>query len=142
MAAQSKTVKVTGKIVPLQNGTRLRVAPSTYTAVVTSYNAGANVEIEEVLEYLENDPAQPATWKGDKWGKVIKVNGVATPQPSWMAIWYHNDDVCSEYYTVVTDQTDPTDPTDPPAPIFPESFVLTDPSGAKAEYEFVRIIEE
>ncbi len=31
--------------------------------------------------------------------------------------------------------------TPPPAPMFPESFVLTDPSGAKAEYVFVRIVE-
>ena len=32
--------------------------------------------------------------------------------------------------------------TPPPAPMFPESFVLTDPSGAKAEYVFVRVITE
>jgi len=139
MAAASKTIKVTGKIVPLQNGTRLRTAPSTYTAVITSYNTGSNVEIEEVLEYLENDSAQPATWKGDQWGKVIKVDGVATPQPSWMAIRYHGTPVCSEHYTVVTDPTDPTPP--PTGPVFPESFVLTDPSGAQGLYEFVRIIE-
>jgi hypothetical protein len=31
--------------------------------------------------------------------------------------------------------------TPPPAPMFPESFVLTDPSGEKAEYVFVRIVE-
>ena len=31
--------------------------------------------------------------------------------------------------------------TPPPAPMFPESFVLSDPSGAKAEYVFVRIVE-
>jgi hypothetical protein len=29
----------------------------------------------------------------------------------------------------------------PPTPTFPESFILTDPSGAKAEYVFVRVIE-
>ena len=137
--AASKTIKVIGKIIPIQNGTRLRTAPSTYTAVITSYNIGANVEIEEILEYLENDTVQPAIWKGDRWGKVIKVNGVATPQPSWMAIHYHGTPVCSENYTVVTD---PTDPPVPGTPVFPESFVLTDPSGAKAEYVFVRIVEE
>jgi len=31
--------------------------------------------------------------------------------------------------------------TTPPAPMFPESFVLTAPSGEKAEYVFVRVIE-
>jgi hypothetical protein len=38
--------------------------------------------------------------------------------------------------------TEIEEPPPPPAPIFPESFTLTDPSGAKAEYKFVRIIEE
>src|SRR5690554_6847785 len=50
---------------------------------------------------------------------------------------------------IVTNETEPEIPTEPeepttdpdPEPVFPESYILTDPNGKRAEYVFVRIIE-
>ena len=35
---------------------------------------------------------------------------------------------------------DTGDTTPPPAPMFPESFILTDPQGKQARYDFTRIV--
>lgn len=64
---------------------------------------------------------------GDKWLKVI------SPFACYVAV-IHN----GTKYGVLTEII-PTDPQ--PNPTFPESFTLTDPSGNKAEYRFVRLLE-
>lgn len=51
---------------------------------------------------------------------------------------------------IVTNETEsetPTEPEEPttdpdPEPVFPQSYILTEPNGKRAEYVFVRIIEE
>lgn len=58
--------------------------------------------------------------KGDKWMQL--------ESGSWVAVVH-----MGVTYGVVTEKD--TDP------IFPESFTLTDPSGKKAEYVFVRVVE-
>lgn len=68
---------------------------------------------------------------GDKW---MRLNS-STVQ--WVAV-VHKGVVYGN--VTVVDNTTPPDPT-PTEPLFPESFTLVDPSGAKAEYTFVRIIE-
>lgn len=67
---------------------------------------------------------------GDKWAKLN--SGII----KWVAIIH-----LGKVYGNVTEVTPP--PVDPPAPapVFPDSFVMTEPkSGAKAEYVFVRIL--
>lgn len=66
---------------------------------------------------------------GDKWLKVI------SPFLCYVAV-IHN----GKLYGKLTEI--PVDPDPNPTPIFPESFILTDPQGNKAEYQFVRIITE
>ena len=122
-------IGVTGKIIPIANGTRIRTEPNTYSTVRSSANAGANVEITEVIEYLTTDPAKPATQKGDKWGKISKINGVPAIEPSYMAIVYHGEQICTPQYVPVV-----VDP--PPAEeviVYPD-FILVGPAGAQRKY--------
>lgn len=64
--------------------------------------------------------------KNDKWAK-LKSNIT-----QWVAVVH-----LGVVYGIVTNE----DVSEPPTTTFPESFVLTDPSGAQAEYVFVRIIK-
>jgi len=68
---------------------------------------------------------------GDIWARL-------SDKPEWVAVIHKGIK-----YGELTESggTDPIPPT-PNTPTFPDSFTLTDPSGAKAEYKFVRIIEE
>lgn len=141
----TKISNVTGYVKPLGSGTRTRVIPSTYSTVVKQNLSPANIiEIDKTLLYLENDPNLAHVRKDDLWGHVIKVDGVPPTKEEWVAIDYHHNNftpypICSKHYSPVSGNPDPNpDPT----PVFPESFVLIDPSGARAEYVFVRIIEE
>lgn len=118
--ATSKDTKVKGKIVPVANGTRMRSSASTFTTVLNSYNIGAQVEIDLVREYTETVPASSVR-AGDKWGRVIAVNGSA-PRKSdgspivgecWMAIYYQgvsSPRICSENYVAVTDEPETENP--------------------------------
>lgn len=122
---------------PIDNGTRLRKDHNTFATVITSYNRGQLVVGDELWEA----PADGnEVKKGDKWLKVISVDSVNVPQVGWMAYIHKGLPICNNF-KVIEGETDPdTDPNS--SPIFPESFTLTDPSGARAEYVFVRIIEE
>ena len=93
-----KDYVVVGKIIPNQS-TRLRVAPSTFTSVIGSYAAGSQVEIDLVREYTETVKSEYVK-AGDKWGRVLKVNGAAVQQPAWMAIIYLGNTICKAEYSL------------------------------------------
>lgn len=117
---------------PINSGTRMRTDHNTFASVITSYGRGQLIVGDEIWEA----PADGAeVKKGDKWLHVSSVDGVNLTEGGWMAYIHKGLAVCNNF-------TEIPDTTPPPAPVFPESFTLTDPSGAKAEYQFVRIIEE
>lgn len=117
---------------PINNGTRMRTDHNVFASVITSYNRGQLVVGDEIWEA----PADGSeVKKGDKWLHVTSVDGVNVTERGWMAYIHKGVPVCNNFTEVEA-------PPPPPTPVFPESFVLTDPSGAKAEYVFVRIIEE
>lgn len=93
-----KEYEVVGKIIPIQSS-RLRVSPSTFTSVIASYAAGSQVEIDLVREYTETVSSEYVK-AGDKWGRVLKVNGVAVTQPAWMAIVYLGNTICKAEYSL------------------------------------------
>lgn len=117
---------------PITNGTRMRSDHNVFASVIASYNRGQLVVGDEIWEA----PADGTeVKKGDKWLKVTSVDGVNVAERGWMA-YIHKGFPISENFKEIEE------PNPPPTPTFPESFTLTDPSGAKAEYVFVRIIEE
>ncbi len=117
---------------PINNGTRMRTDHNVFAAVITSYNRAQLVVGDEIWEA----PADCSeVKKGDKWLRVTSVDGVDVTERGWMAYIHKGVAVCNNFTEIET-------PPPPPTPVFPESFVLTDPSGAKAEYVFVRVIEE
>lgn len=119
---------------PIDNGTRMRVNHNVFAEVILSYNRGQLVLGDE--KWVA--PADGAeVKKGDVWIKVLSVDGVLVAERGWMAYIHKGGYICNNFEEI----EDPIPP-DPTAPVFPESFVLTDPSGAKAEYAFVKIIEE
>lgn len=114
---------------PINNGTRLRTDHNVFASVIRSYNRGQLIVGDEVWEA----PADGAeVKKGDKWLHVTSVDGVNLTDRGWMAYIHKGFPVCNNFKEIEV----------PPPPVFPESFTLVDPSGAKAEYVFVRIIEE
>ncbi len=117
---------------PITNGTRMRSDHNVFASVIASYNRGQLVVGDEIWEA----PADGTeVKKGDKWLKVTSVDGVNVAERGWMA-YIHKGFPISENFKEIED------PNPPPTPTCPKSFTLTDPSGAKAEYVFVRIIEE
>jgi hypothetical protein len=117
---------------PIGSGTRLRADHSTFAAVITSYGRGQLIVGDELWE----SPADGSeVKKGDKWLHVTSVDGINLTERGWMAYIHKGAPICENFKII-------EDPTPPPAPVFPESFTLIDPSGAKAEYKFVRVIEE
>lgn len=120
------------KMTPINNGTRMRTDHNVFAVVIKSYNRGQLVVGDEVWEA----PADGNEVKrGDKWLHVVSVDGVNVIDRGWMAYIHKGVAVCNNFAEIPDPDPDPT-------PIFPESFILTDPSGARAEYVFVRIIEE
>lgn len=116
---------------PITGGTRMRSDHNTSASVIASYTRGQLIVGDEIWEA----PADGSeVKKGDKWLKVTSVDGVNVAERGWMAYIHKGVPICDNF-TIITDP-DPN-----PTPIFPDSFTLTDPSGAKAEYKFVRIIE-
>lgn len=133
ITAKTKITPVTGYITPLGYQTRLRVQATTYSTHLASYGPQDKVEITEVLEYLENDPALAHVVKGDIWGKVAKINGVAVAQPAWMAIYYHGQgQICKTDY-IVTDPNEPPPPDPEPQVKFPNMILVFD-GNDKREY--------
>lgn len=117
---------------PISSGTRMRTDHNVFGSVITSYGRGQLVVGDEIWEA----PADGSeVKKGDKWLKVTSVDGVNVAESGWMAYIHKGIPICENFKEI-------EDPSPNPTPIFPDSFTLTDPSGAKAEYKFVRIIEE
>ncbi|MBL8064074.1 MAG: NfeD family protein [Anaerolineales bacterium] len=116
---------------PINNGTRLRSDHNTFASVIKSYNRGQLIVGDEVWEATADGPEVK---RGDKWLHVTSVDGVNLTDRGWMAYIHKGIPVCNNFREI-------EDPPPPPV-MFPESFTLVDPSGAKAEYVFVRIIEE
>jgi hypothetical protein len=115
---------------PLNSGTRMRTDHTTFAAVITSYGRGQLVVGDQIWEALADGNEVK---KGDKWLHVTSVDGVNLTEAGWMAYIHKGVAICNNF----TEIEEPP----PPTPTFPESFILTDPSGAKAEYVFVRVIE-
>ena len=119
---------------PISNGTRMRTDHTTFAAVITSYGRGQLIVGDEIWEA----PADGSeVKKGDIWLHVTSVDGVNITNQGWMAYIHKGYPICSDLKEI----EEPTPPP-PTTPTFPVSFTLVDPSGAKAEYKFVRIIEE
>lgn len=118
---------------PINNGTRLREDHNTFAPVITSYNRGQKIVGDQIWEA----PADGTeVKKGDKWIRVTHVDEVELTRKGWMAYIHKGEDICKDFHEI-SDEVPP-----PTSPVFPESFVLTDPGGAKAEYVFVRILED
>jgi len=123
----SKDYAVTGTIVPLADGTRMRVSSSTYTTVLNSYPKGAVVTVDLVREFTATDLSKYFK-AGDKWGRVVAVDGLPPKKldgspvtgEAWMAITYLGGPICRPNYTVNSDV-----PTEPAEPLEIESAVLT-----------------
>lgn len=116
---------------PINSGTRMRKDHNTFAAVIASYARGQVVVGDEIWEA----PADGSeVKKGDKWLHVTSVDGVNVTERGWMAYIHKGTPICDNFKEI-------EDPEPPPTPVFPETFTLVDPSGAKAEYKFVRIVE-
>lgn len=116
---------------PINSGTRMRKDHTTFAAVIVSYARGQVVVGDEIWEA----PADGSeVKKGDKWLHVTSVDGVNVTERGWMAYIHKGASICDNFKQI-------EDPNPPPTPVFPETFTLVDPSGAKAEYKFVKIIE-
>ncbi|MBK9782411.1 MAG: NfeD family protein [Anaerolineales bacterium] len=115
---------------PINNGTRMRADHNTFSAVIASYNRSQLIVGDEVWEATADGNEVK---KGDKWLHVTSVDGVNLTDSGWMAYIHKGVAVCNNFKEIASPP--------PPTPIFPDTFTLTDPSGAKAEYKFVRIIE-
>jgi len=116
---------------PISSGTRLRSDHTTFSSVVASFGRGQLVVGDQIWEA----PADGSeVKKGDIWLHVTSVDGINLPEQGWMAYIHKGYPICDNFTLI-------EDPEPPATPVFPDSFTLTDPSGAKAEYKFVRIIE-
>lgn len=73
------------------------------------------------------------------WVRVTKCDTNPKAVGYFGAVMYPNSLGLGKVFADVIEETPPSPP--PPTPMFPESFILTDPSGAQAEYVFVRVIE-
>lgn len=110
MSETYSEIIVVGTISPLQAGTRLRVESNTYSGVRGSYGESDVVMIDHIRTCLVSTD-RDAVDVGDQWARVVSINGVTMPMPSWMAIKYHGVPVCSESWT--EQGGDPTPPTEP-----------------------------
>ena len=119
------------RMTPVYN-TRLRTDHTTLASIVTSYSPGQIVIGDEKWEATADGNEVK---KGDIWIHVISVDGKSVSPQGWMAYIHKGTQICQDFETIETPEPPPN------TPIFPDSFTLTDPSGAKAEYKFVRIIE-
>lgn len=102
---------VTGYVVPINN-TRRRASYSTYSAEMGLFPAGAKIDIDQVIERVQSEQGKVHDAKGDVWGRVIAVSGVALEVPTYVAITYHNTttfinyDLCKKYYSFSTPEED------------------------------------
>ena len=125
---------------PKDSGTRWREDHNTFATILDvdpSISGTQSFNANDVLEGTElwTAPANGSeVVAGDKWLLVNKRNGVQLHRAAWTAYIHKGSFICDNFQEV-------TDPDPNPTPVFPESFVLTDPSGKQALYEFARVIE-
>lgn len=119
----------TYSMVTISGNTRIRQDHNVYAAVLATV---ANANVTVFGDELWTAPANGSeVMAGDKWVKVSH-NGVM----GWMAYIHKGVPICKNF---VTTETPPPAGNDP---VFPLSFILTDPAtGKSAMYEFVRIVE-
>lgn len=118
-------------VVLVEKGVKVRNEPNTNNVSSMTMAWKTPFQISAIVPD-SLDPNNPAK----KWGKIFggQYDGKYT------ALEYPSNPSPISSYTPIENPTKPEEPE--PSPIFPESFVLTDPSGARAEYVFVRVIEE
>lgn len=112
----SKDYAVIGTIVPLSDGTRMRVSSSTFTTVLNSYPKGTVVKIDLVREFTATDLSKYFRL-GDKWGRVVEVNGQPLKKSdgspvtgeAWMAITYLGAPICTPNYVVAGEEPVPVE---------------------------------
>lgn len=110
----SKDYAVTGTIVPLADGTRMRVSASTFTSVLNSFPKGTVVKIDLVREFTATDLSKYFK-AGDKWGRVVAVNdlpprkldGSPVTGEAWMAITYLGGPICTPNYAAAGEEPAP-----------------------------------
>lgn len=116
---------------PLNNRTRLRKDHNTYSTVIGSYNAGQLIVGDQIWE-ATSDGSEVK--KGDKWLRVISVDGMDVAEIGWMAYIHKSNPICNNFKSI-------SDGENSGELKFADSFTLIEPNGKKAEYVFVRIIE-
>lgn len=98
---------------------------------------GGDPFISDFFKYNDKLTAISREYAGSMyWYEISSClrNGVVVELP--FPVTYAGAGSSGEYLRIDSTQTEPN-----PVPSFPQSFVLTDPSGNSAEYVFVRIIE-
>lgn len=119
------------QMTPISAGTRLRIDHNTFAKVITSYGTTHLVQ-GDILWEAPADGSEVK--KGDKWLHVTHVNGVQLEESGWMAYIHKGVPVCKDFHEV----TDTTPPPPVDKPEFADSFILTNPDGEQAFYQFVR----
>lgn len=122
---------MTYKATVIQNETRIRNDHNTASARLYDHlPAGTVIQGEELFVATQNLSNASGVYQyvGDKWLKHT-FNGIT----GWTAVIHLGEEVCRDFQLVDEEPN--------PEPIFPASFILTDPQGRKAEYSFVKIVE-
>lgn len=123
-----KIKNVTGYIVPISDGTKIRPDFTTYSSATGSAFSGDRVDIDQTIERLDTDLTKIHDRVGDVWGRVIAINNKPTTQPCYIAIKYHNTStfapvqICKEFYT--ENQVPENPPTQPSADTEFPDFIL------------------
>lgn len=120
------------KATVIQNETRIRNDHNTASARLYDHLlAGTVIQGEELFVATQNLSNASGVYQyiGDKWLKHT-YNGIT----GWTAVIHLGGEVCRDFQLVGEE------PTTPPAPVFPESFILDDGKGNKAEYLFNKIV--
>lgn len=112
----------------------------------TTWSKGMNTRPSHSVGNLPNGTATfgvkyeiAEVWKAPADGLNVKAGDVWVRLVGSVAKWVAVVHLGVTYGVIEDVPVDVPDPT--PAPVFMESFVLTDPLGRKAEYKFVRVIE-
>ena len=122
---------------------------TTYKLTVTASPAlraravpGGSPSIADFFKYGDKLTAADKVLNGSMyWYRITEClrNGLPVALP-YVDTWAGAGAV-GEYLRVDSVVETPTEPPVPAPPVFPLSFVLTDPQGNKAQYTFVKVIE-
>lgn len=113
----------------ISNGTRIRTDHNTASSVIGDVPANVKLTGDELfVATLQLSNANGVyQFVGDKWLKT-SYNGIV----GWVAHIHKGQLICKDFRQVDTLPN--------PNPVFPTSFILTNPDGNSAEYEFIRIL--